>query len=76
MIRTSVCLKESQKAHLQHISEAKGVSVAQLIREAVDLFLAEKSDIPVFGVMNAAELEDYLEVRNPTIKKQIKEGYE
>lgn len=36
-----------------------------------EYFILEKDGIPVAGIMDADELEDYLEARNPKLKKQI-----
>ena len=41
-----------------------------------DYIIVEKNGIPVLGIMDATELEDYLDVRNSSIKKQIRKGYE
>lgn len=42
--------------------------------------LPEGAEVTIFilseGDMDAVELEDYLDVRNPSIKEQIREGYE
>ncbi len=42
--------------------------------------LPEETEVTIFilseGGMDAAELEDYLDVRNPSIKEQIRKGYE
>ncbi len=36
-----------------------------------EYFILEKDGIPITGIMDADELEDYLEARNPKVKKQI-----
>lgn len=36
-----------------------------------EYFVLEKDGIPVIGIMDADELEDHLEIRNPKIKRQI-----
>ncbi len=69
MIRTQAYLTKSQKAQLQHISVVRGVSVAQLIREAVDEFLQHsKSDdafeqalASAFGLWKDHGIEDSTE---------------
>jgi len=40
--------------------------------------LPEGTEVTIFilSEMDAEELEDYLDVRNPSIKAQIREGYE
>lgn len=37
-----------------------------------EYFILEKDGIPVIGIMDADELEDYLELKNARIKRQIK----
>ena len=36
-----------------------------------EYFILEKDGIPIAGIMGADELEDYLETRNPKVRKQI-----
>src|SRR5687768_3465081 len=36
-----------------------------------EYFILEKDGIPIAGIMGADELEDYLELRDPKVKKQI-----
>jgi PHD/YefM family antitoxin component YafN of YafNO toxin-antitoxin module len=36
-----------------------------------EYFILEKDGIPIAGIMDADELEDYLELRDPKVKKQI-----
>jgi len=36
-----------------------------------EYFILEKDGIPVAGIMDADELEDYLELRNPKVNRQI-----
>jgi hypothetical protein len=40
-----------------------------------EYFILEKDGIPIAGIMDADELEDYLELQNPKVKKDIEEGY-
>ena len=44
----------------------------------MDIFSAswEKDGIPVAGIMNADELEDYLELRDPDVREQIRKSRE
>lgn len=39
-----------------------------------EYFILEKDGIPVIGIMDADELEDYLELRNPVVKAQIRQS--
>jgi len=36
-----------------------------------EYFILEKDGIPVAGIMSADELEDYLELKNPTVRRAI-----
>jgi len=46
-------------------------AVARRAHEGGEYFILEKDGIPVAGIMSADELEDYLELRNPAVQKQI-----
>ena len=39
-----------------------------------EYFILEKDGIPVIGIMDADEMEDYLELRNPKVKAQIRQS--
>jgi hypothetical protein len=41
-----------------------------------EYFILEKDGIPIVGIMDADELEDYLELQNPKVKKDIAEGWQ
>ncbi|MBI1748601.1 MAG: type II toxin-antitoxin system Phd/YefM family antitoxin [Acidobacteria bacterium] len=41
-----------------------------------ECIILEKDGIPVAGLINIDELEDYLELQDPKVRKIIKEGYE
>jgi hypothetical protein len=56
------------KAHL---------NLGQLAKRAhlnKEYFILEKDGIPVIGIMDAEELEDYLELRDPGVKAQIRQS--
>jgi len=58
------------------ISRAR-VNLGQVARRAHvggEYFILEKGGIPVIGIMDADELEDYLELRNPKINRQIEQS--
>jgi antitoxin (DNA-binding transcriptional repressor) of toxin-antitoxin stability system len=70
--------------HVIPITKAR-VNLGEVVRRVYlnkEYFILEKGGIPVAGItplskiMDADELEDYLEVHDPKMKKQIKEGYE
>ena len=51
------------------------VNLGQLARRAHvngEYFILEKDGIPVIGIMDADELEDYLELRDPKVKARIR----
>ena len=41
-----------------------------------DYFILEKDGIPVAGIMDIDEFEDYLDIRDIGIKKQIRKSYD
>ena len=41
-----------------------------------EYFILEKDGIPVAGIMNVDELEDYLDLQNPGLEKQIRKSHE
>jgi len=50
------------------------INLGQVVRRAHinrEYFILEKDGIPVAGIMHVDDLEDYLELRDPTLKKQI-----
>jgi hypothetical protein len=53
------------------------INLGQLARRAHvhnEYFILEKDGIPVIGIMDADELEDYLDLRDPRVKAQIRKG--
>jgi len=53
------------------------INLGQLAKRAHvnnEYFILEKDGIPVIGIMDADELEDYLELRNPRVKAQIRQS--
>jgi len=60
------------------ITQAR-INLGQLVRRAHlnnECFILEKGKIPVAGILSVDELEDYLELKDPALQKQIQEGYE
>ena len=45
--------------------------VARRVRVNKEYFILEKDGIPVVGIMDADEMEDYLELRDPGVQRQI-----
>ena len=50
--------------------------VVKKVRIDKDYFILEKDGIPVAGIMDIDEFEDYLELRDAGIKKQIRKSYD
>lgn len=51
------------------------INLGQLAKRAHlhnEYFILEKDGIPVIGIMSADEMEDYLELRDPKVKAQIR----
>jgi len=54
------------------------VNLGQVVRRVHlnhEFFILEKGGIPVAGLMHVDDVEDYLEMRNPTVKEQIRRSY-
>lgn len=55
------------------------INLGQVARRAhinKEYFILEKDGIPVAAIMNVEELEDYLELKDPALKKHIRESYQ
>jgi len=64
--------------HRIAITKAR-INLGQLVRRAhvhKEYFILEKDGIPVAGIMGADEFEDYLELRDPKIREQIRRSRE
>jgi PHD/YefM family antitoxin component YafN of YafNO toxin-antitoxin module len=64
--------------HRIPITKAR-INLGQLARRAHnngEYFILEKDGIPVIGILSAAELEDYLELRDPKIRQHIRKSRE
>ena len=48
--------------------------VARRAHVQKEYFILEKDGIPVIGIMDAEELEDYLEARDPRVQEIIRDG--
>lgn len=49
-------------------------AVAKRAHLSGEYFILEKDGIPIAGIMNADELEDYLEMQDPTVQRAIAES--
>jgi len=64
--------------HYLPITKAR-INLGQVIRRVVrnkEYFILEKDGIPVAGILGADELEDYLELQNPKVKRAIEKSNE
>ncbi len=55
------------------------INLGQVVRRVHvnrEYFILEKDGIPVAGIMNIDELEDYLDLRDPGLKRQIRKSHE
>jgi PHD/YefM family antitoxin component YafN of YafNO toxin-antitoxin module len=53
------------------------INLGQLAKRAHldnEYFILEKDGMPVIGIMDAGEMEDYLELRNPKVRAQIRQS--
>jgi PHD/YefM family antitoxin component YafN of YafNO toxin-antitoxin module len=50
--------------------------LAHRAHEEKAYFILEDRGRPVAGIMDADELEDYLELRDPEMQEQIRQGYQ
>ena len=64
---------------VHHIPITKArINLGQVVRRAHlnnEYFILEKDGIPIAGILDIAELEDYLELQKPELKEQIRKGY-
>lgn len=74
-------MKKSTSTTMLHripITKAR-VNLGQVVRRVhvnKEYFILEKDGIPVVGLMDADELEDYLELRDPKIREHIRKSNE
>ena len=64
--------------HSIPITKAR-INLGQLAKRAhinKEYFILEKDGIPVIGIMDIDEFEDYLELQDPKFKKQIRQSFE
>ena len=62
--------------HRIPMTEAR-INLGQLVRRAHvnnEYFILEKDGIPVVGLMDADEMEDYLELQDPKVTVQIRKS--
>jgi len=68
----------ARTVHRIPITKAR-INLGQVVRRVhvnKEYFILEKDGIPVAGIMDADELEDYLEVRDPRVQRFIQKSNE
>jgi len=64
--------------HRLPITRAR-INLGQVVRRVHlhrEYFILEKDGIPVAGIMNVEDLEDYLELQDPSLKKQVHKSHQ
>ena len=70
--------KTTPTVHRIPLTKAR-INLGQIVRRAhlnKECFILEKDGIPIAGIMDVDDLEDWLELQDPKLQKQIEEGYE
>jgi len=70
--------KTTPVVHRVPLTKAR-INLGQIVRRAhlnKECFILEKDGIPVAGIMDVADMEDWLELQDPKVHKQIEEGYQ
>lgn len=70
--------KTTVMVHRLPITKAR-INLGQLVRRAhvnKEYFILEKDGIPVAGIMDADELEDYLELQDPKVRRFIRKSHQ
>ncbi|MGI8741533.1 MAG: type II toxin-antitoxin system Phd/YefM family antitoxin [Bryobacteraceae bacterium] len=71
-------MKTQPVLHRLPITKAR-VNLGQLVKRVhvnKEYFILEKDGIPVAGMMDAEELEDYLEINDPKVREHIRKSHE
>src|SRR5437867_12933736 len=73
-----MAVKPHPMVHHIPITQAR-INIGQVVRRAHlnnEYFILEKDGIPIAGILDIAELEDYLELQKPELKAGIRKGYQ
>jgi hypothetical protein len=73
-----MAVKTHPMVHYIPITKAR-INLGQVVRRVHlnnEYFILEKDGIPIAGILDIAELEDYLELQKPKLKEQIRKGYQ
>ncbi len=72
-------MPKKSKTMVHHIPITKArINLGQVVRRVhnnKECFVLEKDGIPVAGIINIADMEDWLELQNIDMRKQIAEGH-
>lgn len=69
--------KNKSTIHRLPLTEARN-NLGKVVRRAHlnnETFILEKDGIPIAALMNIDDFEDYLDIKDPKINKQIKQSY-
>ena len=69
--------KTTPMVHRIPLTKAR-INLGQIVRRAHlnnECFILEKNGIPIAGIMDIDDMEDWLELQNSEMQKQIAEGY-
>ncbi len=72
-----VLKKTTPMVHRVPLTKAR-TNLGQIVRRAHlnnECFILEKNGIPIAGIMDIDDMEDWLELQDPEMQKQIAEGY-
>ncbi|MBI3086469.1 MAG: type II toxin-antitoxin system Phd/YefM family antitoxin [candidate division NC10 bacterium] len=78
MARKAVQLKSPPMVHRLPITQAR-INLGAVVKRAhlnKEYFILEKDGIPVAGLMDIDEFEDYLELQDPEIREHIRKSNE
>ena len=67
---------KKRMVHRLPITKAR-INLGQVVKRAhvnKEYFILEKDGIPVAGILDAEELEDYLELQDPEVRRAIQES--
>ncbi|MFH1568668.1 MAG: type II toxin-antitoxin system Phd/YefM family antitoxin [Gemmatimonadota bacterium] len=70
---------KAPKRVVHHLPITKArINLGQVVRRAHlnhECFILEKDGIPVAGILNVDDMEDWLELQDPGMRQQIADGY-
>ncbi len=63
--------------HRVDVAEARNNlgTLVRRVRHDRDCFILEEDGVPVAGILNFEEMEDYLELQDRSLRRQIRAGY-